>query len=379
MHFGPEDDAGANTQHQISSAEPTALEAENEKLRHALAQKITSETVLKDLSMRGNSINMHLDGGACRLLADAFVDQFRHEGGKNFVEVGFTSRDGMGLIVTLQRVDGKTPAQLLNDAKKELADLAASVPVVPRFQWCCNDRGCGPCELKRIEFEHFRSETPDGQLIESRTTPLLVSACCSREVFMFDNEKQEEVSVSYPALAPSTVPDVPDMPAICAALGFDPTNHHNAAKCPYCRPTVAPSPDAEQPIPKQVLTAIRDAGLSLLKTQHGYQLRKLGTVTAQSGPICGNCDTPFPPGCSGQFLNDGDVCAASAAMPENKGASPVDDIAPESWHVIPRGDLREHTSLQTCWCKPVEDEPGRWIHNSMDGREQFETGERKPS
>lgn len=27
----------------------------------------------------------------------------------------------------------------------------------------------------------------------------------------------------------------PDMRAICAALGFDPTNHHNAAKCPYCR------------------------------------------------------------------------------------------------------------------------------------------------
>lgn len=32
----------------------------------------------------------------------------------------------------------------------------------------------------------------------------------------------------------------PDMPAICAALGFDPTNHHNAAKCPYCRPPAAP-------------------------------------------------------------------------------------------------------------------------------------------
>lgn len=27
-----------------------------------------------------------------------------------------------------------------------------------------------------------------------------------------------------------------DMRAICEALGFDPTNHHNAAKCPYCRP-----------------------------------------------------------------------------------------------------------------------------------------------
>jgi len=28
-----------------------------------------------------------------------------------------------------------------------------------------------------------------------------------------------------------------DMRAICEALGFDPTNHHNAAKCPYCRPS----------------------------------------------------------------------------------------------------------------------------------------------
>ena len=35
-----------------------------------------------------------------------------------------------------------------------------------------------------------------------------------------------------------------DMPAICAALGFDPTNHHNAAKCPYCtpQPVIAPKP-----------------------------------------------------------------------------------------------------------------------------------------
>lgn len=27
-----------------------------------------------------------------------------------------------------------------------------------------------------------------------------------------------------------------DSRAICEALGFDPTNHHNAAKCPYCSP-----------------------------------------------------------------------------------------------------------------------------------------------
>lgn len=36
-----------------------------------------------------------------------------------------------------------------------------------------------------------------------------------------------------------------DMRRVCEALGFDPTNHHNAAKCSYCTPalaTPAPSP-----------------------------------------------------------------------------------------------------------------------------------------
>lgn len=27
-----------------------------------------------------------------------------------------------------------------------------------------------------------------------------------------------------------------NMRAICDSLGFDPTNHHNALKCPYCNP-----------------------------------------------------------------------------------------------------------------------------------------------
>jgi hypothetical protein len=38
----------------------------------------------------------------------------------------------------------------------------------------------------------------------------------------------------------------PNMRAVCEALGFDPTNHHNAAKCPYCRP--APTTEPAKPI-----------------------------------------------------------------------------------------------------------------------------------
>ena len=46
-------------------------------------------------------------------------------------------------------------------------------------------------------------------------------------------------------------------------------------------------------------------------------------------------------------------------------------------HVWPVGDLREHSIALDCWCHPIDDD-GVIVHNSMDGREQFERG-RMPS
>ncbi len=50
-------------------------------------------------------------------------------------------------------------------------------------------------------------------------------------------------------------------------------------------------------------------------------------------------------------------------------------------HIYPIGDLREHDTYgRTCWCNPKYDqEHGLIVHNSADGREDFETGKRKPS
>ena len=55
--------------------------------------------------------------------------------------------------------------------------------------------------------------------------------------------------------------------------------------------------------------------------------------------------------------------------------------APDHLHLVPINDLREHDLTITCWCRPThdEEEPNVIVHNSMDGREAFETGERKPS
>lgn len=51
------------------------------------------------------------------------------------------------------------------------------------------------------------------------------------------------------------------------------------------------------------------------------------------------------------------------------------------YHVIPEDDLREHIDSESCWCKPTEDAQEAYVihHHSLDGREAFETGDRKPS
>ena len=47
-------------------------------------------------------------------------------------------------------------------------------------------------------------------------------------------------------------------------------------------------------------------------------------------------------------------------------------------HVIPVNDYREYITDKNCWCNPLEDEeePNIIIHNSMDQRELYETGQR---
>jgi len=55
----------------------------------------------------------------------------------------------------------------------------------------------------------------------------------------------------------------------------------------------------------------------------------------------------------------------------------------EVWHIVPRGDLREHELSPDCWCCPFEDPnvlPGTlFVHQAADEREKFESGERRPS
>lgn len=54
---------------------------------------------------------------------------------------------------------------------------------------------------------------------------------------------------------------------------------------------------------------------------------------------------------------------------------------PARYHVTPVNDLREHIVDPDveCWCKPAYEEDGQLvIHNALDQRERYETGELKP-
>lgn len=70
----------------------------------------------------------------------------------------------------------------------------------PRFQWCCS-KGCGSCDVKRIEFEYERTQDLEGNLLSSKTVPRLVSECCGATMFMWDNEREQDIDVDVDNIA----------------------------------------------------------------------------------------------------------------------------------------------------------------------------------
>lgn len=51
----------------------------------------------------------------------------------------------------------------------------------------------------------------------------------------------------------------------------------------------------------------------------------------------------------------------------------------DTLHVVPCNDLKPHVvdDEGSCWCEPLYDEDDNlYVHNSADGREAYETGQR---
>lgn len=66
-------------------------------------------------------------GGVCQLMAEAYAEQFRQSGAINYLELLFNHSDIGPLTITMQRVEGLTPAQKLAQAEAECANLRQAI------------------------------------------------------------------------------------------------------------------------------------------------------------------------------------------------------------------------------------------------------------
>jgi len=76
-------------------------------------------------------LNIELEGGACRLLAESFADQFSESGAKNYLEISFYSDKTGPLVVTMQKAGAITPAGKVAKMKEliKAGDIEAALAV----------------------------------------------------------------------------------------------------------------------------------------------------------------------------------------------------------------------------------------------------------
>lgn len=106
------------------------LVAENDRLHSLLAEKMVSEVLIEDINIRDNGLNIQMKGGAAQILAECFAQQFIESGATNYLEVSFASEKlmpGESLVVTLQKVSGKTPHRFRMEAEAKLQELESKL------------------------------------------------------------------------------------------------------------------------------------------------------------------------------------------------------------------------------------------------------------
>lgn len=64
-----------------------------------------------------------------------------------------------------------------------------------RYVFCCNN-GCGECQAVLVTMR-THLHTIDGQLVNERFHPEIVSSCCGEPMFVWDKKRDEEADPAY--------------------------------------------------------------------------------------------------------------------------------------------------------------------------------------
>lgn len=85
-----------------------------------LGQILAGELRLHGAGPRADGgFGFEFSGGVCQLMAEAYADQFKQSGAINYLELLFDHTEIGPLTITMQRVEGLTPAQKLAQAEAE--------------------------------------------------------------------------------------------------------------------------------------------------------------------------------------------------------------------------------------------------------------------
>lgn len=114
-------------------------EAEIDRLQAAIAGKLDNEMLLKVLHIEGNTLAADFEGGLARVIAAHFAEVVAEA--KNYVEMRFEGHKVGPLLVTVQRMNGKTPHALRMEAEAEVDRLRGALAQAEPLTWCaCGDR-----------------------------------------------------------------------------------------------------------------------------------------------------------------------------------------------------------------------------------------------
>jgi hypothetical protein len=103
-------------------SEPEFNQADIERGKVALEQ-----TKLTNVDIGEGSLNLELQGGACKVFAESFAHQLKGGHG-NYVEMSLHHPDIGNMTVTLQKVDGITPAGKVAAIAEHFTELKKTVP-----------------------------------------------------------------------------------------------------------------------------------------------------------------------------------------------------------------------------------------------------------
>jgi|GEM_PF-1117073 len=91
-----------------------------------LGEILAGEVRLNGAGPRADGgFGFEFSGGVCQLMAEAYAEQFRQSGAINYLELLFHHSDIGPLTITMQRIEGLTPAQKLAQAEAQRDALAA--------------------------------------------------------------------------------------------------------------------------------------------------------------------------------------------------------------------------------------------------------------